>query len=63
MTATSWVQIIKASLLLFGTGLLAVLVLMKFDFSLMKTFDTIAMDHGEEFLVLGIKYTSTTDSV
>ena len=63
MTATSWVQIIKASLLLFGTGLLAVLVLMKFDFSLMKMFDTIAVDHGEKFLVHGIKYTSTIDSV
>ncbi|MGK4115318.1 cation acetate symporter [Lysinibacillus capsici] len=63
MTATSWVQIIKASLLLFGTGLLAVLVLMKFDFSLMKMFDTIAVDHGEKFLVPGIKYTSTIDSV
>ncbi|MFJ7367879.1 cation acetate symporter [Lysinibacillus sp. NPDC098008] len=63
MTATSWVQIIKASLLLFGTGLLATLVLVKFDFSLMKMFDTIAVDHGEEFLVPGIKYTSTIDSV
>ncbi|AMO33470.1 MULTISPECIES: cation acetate symporter [Lysinibacillus] len=63
MTATSWVQIIKASLLLFGTGLLAILVLVKFDFSLMKMFDTIAVDHGEEFLVPGIKYTSTIDSV
>jgi len=63
MTATSWVQIIKASLLLFGTGLLATLVLVKFDFSLMKMFDTIAVDHGEKFLVPGIKYTSTVDSV
>ncbi|MGE7112339.1 solute symporter family protein [Lysinibacillus sp. NPDC047702] len=63
MTATSWVQIIKASLLLFGTGLLATLVLAKFDFSLMKMFDTIAVDHGEKFLVPGIKYTSTVDSV
>lgn len=50
MTATSWVQIIKASLLLFGTGLLATLVLVKFDFSLMKMFDTIAVDHGRNSL-------------
>ncbi|KOY81650.1 cation acetate symporter [Lysinibacillus macroides] len=63
MTATSWVQIIKATLLLFGTGLLATLVLVKFDFSLVKMFDTIATEHGEEFLVPGIKYTSTIDSV
>ena len=48
MTATSWVQIIKAGLLLFGTALLAVLVLAKFDWSLMKMFDTVATDHGEQ---------------
>jgi len=63
MTATSWVQIIKAGLLLFGTGLLATLVLMKFDFSLVKMFDTISADHGDKFLVPGIKYSSSIDSV
>ena len=63
MTATSWVQIIKAGLLLFGTGLLAVLVLSKFDWSLMKMFDTIATDHGDEYLNTGIKYTSSLDSI
>ena len=63
MTATSWVQIIKAGLLLFGTGLLATLVLIKFDFSLVKMFDTISTDHGEQFLVPGLKYTSSIDSV
>ena len=63
MTATSWVQIIKAGLLLFGTGLLATLVLIKFDFSLGKMFDTISADHGEQFLVPGLKYTSSIDSV
>ncbi|AHN21816.1 cation acetate symporter [Lysinibacillus sphaericus] len=63
MTATSWVQIIKAGLLLFGTGLLATLVLMKFDFSLVKMFDTISTDHGDKFLVPGMKYSSSIDSV
>ena len=63
MTATSWVQIIKAGLLLFGTALLAVLVLAKFDWSLMKMFDTVATDHGEQFLNTGLKYTSSLDSV
>ncbi|WP_342472468.1 cation acetate symporter [Metasolibacillus sp. FSL H7-0170] len=63
MTATSWVQIIKAGLLLFGTALLAILVFYKFDFNLVKMFDTIAQDHGKEYLVPGIKYTSTIDSV
>ncbi|MDM5333633.1 cation acetate symporter [Ureibacillus composti] len=63
MTATSWVQIIKAGLLLFGTTLLAFLVFAKFDFSLMNMFDTISAEHGEEFLNPGIKYSSSIDSV
>ena len=54
MTATSSVQIFKVSLLLFGTGLLATLVLIKFDFSLVKMFDTITADHGKQFLVPGL---------
>ncbi|MFC5558885.1 cation acetate symporter [Ureibacillus thermophilus] len=63
MTATSWVQIIKACLLLFGTTLLAFLVFWKFDFSLMKMFDTISTQHGDQYLVPGIKYTSMIDSI
>ena len=63
MTATSWVQIIKACLLLFGTTLMAFLVFWKFDFSLMKMFDTISTQHGDEFLNPGMKYSSSIDSV
>src|SRR5699024_5290716 len=63
MTATSWVQIIKAILLLFGTGLLAGLVFAKFGYSITNMFDTIAKDHGEKFLIPGIKYSSPIDSV
>lgn len=63
MTATSWVQIIKACLLLFGTTILAFLVFWKFDFSLMKMFDTISTEHGDQFLNPGIKYSSSLDSV
>lgn len=63
MTATSWVQIIKAILLLFGTGLLAGLVFAKFGYSITNMFDTIANDHGEKFLIPGIKYTSSIDSI
>lgn len=63
MTATSWVQIIKAILLLFGTGLLAGLVFAKFGYSITNMFDTIANEHGEQFLIPGIKYSSPIDSV
>ena len=43
MTATSWVQIIKACLLLFGTALISFLVFAKFDFNIMKMFDTLLL--------------------
>ena len=46
MTATPWVQIIKACLLLFGTVLISFLVFAKFDFSIMKMFDTAATVTG-----------------
>ncbi|ATP40292.1 cation acetate symporter [Solibacillus sp. R5-41] len=63
MTATSWVQIIKAGLLLFGTTLLAFLVFQKFDFNLMNMFNTISQEYGNEYLVPGMKYSSSLDSV
>lgn len=65
MTATSWVQIIKAGLLLLGTVLIAFLVFWKFDFSIMKMFNSVATvtEHGENFLIPGIKYTSSIDSL
>ncbi|HZJ14839.1 MAG TPA: cation acetate symporter [Chthoniobacteraceae bacterium] len=42
MLATTWVQIIKAVLLMSGTIILSVLVLKHFDFSFAKFFDAIA---------------------
>ncbi|MEK4425444.1 solute symporter family protein [Solibacillus sp. FSL K6-1523] len=63
MTATSWVQIIKAGLLLFGTFLLAILVLNKFNFNLMTMFNTISDNYGDQYLVPGMKYSSSIDSV
>ena len=40
MIATTWVQIIKAILLLFGATLISVLVMWKFNFNLNTFFDT-----------------------
>ncbi len=42
MLATTWVQIIKAVLLMSGTLFLSVLVLKHFDFDISKFFDAIA---------------------
>ena len=38
MTATSWVQIIKAVLLMFGTVIISFLVLVKFNFNILTMF-------------------------
>lgn len=38
MTATSWVQIVKALLLMIGTFIISIIVFSKFDFSLAKMF-------------------------
>jgi cation/acetate symporter len=47
MLATTWVQIIKACLLLFGATLLAVLVLFNLDFSLDKMFSEAVRLHSK----------------
>jgi cation/acetate symporter len=46
MLATTWVQIVKAVLLMTGTILLSVLVLAQFHFSLFEFFDAIARVTG-----------------
>src|SRR5215510_6668928 len=64
MLATTWVQIIKAVLLMGGTVLLSMLVLAKFDFSFAKFFDAIGhvtyTDAGKtvtrDFLQPGLRY-------
>lgn len=61
MTATSWVQIIKAILLMAGTIIISFLVLLKFDFNFIGMFDSIrtATPHGEAFLHSGVVYKDT----
>lgn len=65
MTATSWVQIIKAVLLMVGTIIISFLVLLKFDFSIGEMFTkmTTATDSGEAFLNPGLKYTNGIDTI
>ncbi|WP_313235265.1 solute symporter family protein [Sporosarcina ureae] len=61
MTATSWVQIVKAILLMLGTIIISFLVLMKFNFNFIGMFETMktATPHGEAFLHSGVVYTDT----
>jgi cation/acetate symporter len=53
MIATTWVQIIKAILLLFGVTLLAVLVLARFDFSPGRLYTAVAAQYGPAALEPG----------
>ncbi|MCO7239627.1 cation acetate symporter [Aeromicrobium sp. CnD17-E] len=58
MKGTTWVQIAKAVLLMFGTILISALVLAKFDFNLSDLLGTAAENSGQgsAFLEPGLKY-------
>lgn len=53
MIATTWVQIVKASLLLGGAALLAILVLAQFGFNPVRLFASAAEQYGEGVLAPG----------
>ena len=63
MIATTWVQIIKAILLLFGVSLLTVLVVSRFDFSLGQLYDAVAQRYGQAALEPGGLVTDPLDAV
>lgn len=65
MTATSWVQIIKAVLLMLGTVIISILVLMKFNFNIFTMFEEIKTltPHGESYLHPGVKYKNPIDTI
>ncbi|MFC4409619.1 cation acetate symporter [Chungangia koreensis] len=58
MTATSWVQIIKAVLLMIGTVIISFLVLQRFDFNILQMFSEVktVTEHGEAYLQPGLRY-------
>ena len=63
MLATTWVQIIKAVLLIIGGLILAVLILSKFDYSLLKLFSKAIEMKGEGILAAGKLYPNSWDIV
>lgn len=65
MTATSWVQIIKAFLLLGGTFFVFILVMGKFDFNVMRIFEEMksATPLNEAYLNPGAKYANGLDAI
>ena len=63
MIATTWVQIIKAGLLLFGATLLAVLVLAKFGFDPLALFDAARAKYGAGIMAPGKLVANSTDAI
>jgi cation/acetate symporter len=63
MLATTWVQIIKAILLLLGVTLLTVLVLARFEFSLGTLYAAVATRYGQAALEPGGLVTDPLDAV
>lgn len=65
MTATSWVQITKAFLLLGGTFLIFIMVMAKFDFNFLRVFEEMktATPLKEAYLNPGVKYTNGLDAI
>ncbi|MDY0323865.1 MAG: cation acetate symporter [Candidatus Carbobacillus sp.] len=61
MLATSWVQIIKAVLLMSGTLLIVLLLGMIFSFNPSKLFEAVATGQGAEFLQPGKLYKNPID--
>jgi cation/acetate symporter len=64
MKGTTWVQIVKAVLLMAGSALIVVIVLAKFGFNLSDLLGTAASNSGkgQAFLEPGLKYGATTTS-
>jgi cation/acetate symporter len=64
MKGTTWVQIVKAFLLMTGSALIVVLVLIKFDFNISDLLGTAASNsgQGQAFLEPGLKYGIDTTS-
>ena len=65
MHATSWVQIVKAILLMIGTFIISAIVFAKFNFSIMDMFNQMktATPLQEAFLNPGVKYTVGLDTL
>ena len=65
MTATSWVQIVKAVLLMLATVVIAFLVLAQFNFNIFSMFSEMktATRLGEDYLNPGAYYTDPLDTL
>ncbi|MGY0694200.1 solute symporter family protein [Virgibacillus sp. FSP13] len=65
MIATSWVQIVKAVLLMAGMVIISFLVLLKFNFNIGEMFSNVktVTSHGADYLKPGLKYTEPLGTI
>ncbi|GGR52287.1 cation acetate symporter [Deinococcus seoulensis] len=63
MLATTWVQIIKAMLLMFATIVMTVLILNRFGWSFSNLLGQVEAKNGAEFLGAGVKYKNPIDLI
>nr|WP_274378947.1 hypothetical protein [Deinococcus cavernae] len=63
MLATTWVQIIKAGLLMFATIVMTVLILSRFGWSFSTLLGAAERANGPEFLGAGLKYKDPIDLI
>lgn len=63
MLSTTWVQIIKAILLMAGTILLSLMVLAQFGFNLVEMFNQVSKQYGQQFLEPGLLYQNPLDNI
>src|SRR5699024_4623905 len=65
MIATSWVQIVKAVLLMAGMVIVSFLVLLHFNFNIGAMFAEVktATSHGSDYLNPGLKYTDPLGTI
>ncbi len=63
MLGTTWVQIIKAGLLMFGAICLSFWVLAKFNFNLVTFFDGLSAKYGQKFLEPGMLFKNPIELV
>ncbi len=65
MIATSWVQIVKAVLLMAGMVIISFLVLLKFNFNIVDMFNDVktVTSNGADYLKPGLKYTNPLGTI
>jgi len=63
MLATTWVQIIKAVLLMTGTVVLSIMVFAQYNFNIVTMFDQVSLKFGQEFLEPGLKYSNPLELI